>query len=307
MPDEYAGLRPRCPECATEAWRITDDLGDPIATSGKAMASLAVGACVFLAVLGGVPAILLGRGALKEIDQSKGMLRGRWMAIAGIVLGAFGCLATIPLFMAALGESREASRRYQCVNNLKQIGLALHNYHQANGCFPAAAIVDAEGRPLLSWRVAILPYFQADPRLADFHLDEPWDSPHNFALLKFMPGTYACPSDETLKPGTTGYRAVLGGAFTSDFEPLQIKDFTDGTSNTLFIGESLQAVPWTKPDDLAVGGGLPLHGLGSRHNNGFNALFVDGSVHFLKSTIDPNLLDALITRNGGEVISSDAY
>ena len=95
----------------------------------------------------------------------------------------------------------------------------------------------------------------------------------------------------------TGYRAVVGArtAFTPDFKPLRIDEFTDGTSNTLFIGESLQAVPWTKPDDLAVGGGLPLYGLGSHHgyqNNGFNALLVDGSVRFLKSTISPSVLSA---------------
>ncbi len=305
MPDEYAGLHARCSDCATREWRIADD-PEPIATSGKAKASLAVGACVFLGVVSGAPAVLLGRAALKEIDQSKGTLRGRGTAIAGIVLGVFGCLVTIPLLLLPQ-EAVEASWRGQCVNNLKQIGLALHNYHAVNGCFPAAAIVDKEGRPLLSWRVAILPLLESEDLYERFHLDEPWDSPHNLGLLNLMPSCFACPSDETLKPGATGYRAVLGGAFTSDFKPLRFADFPDGTSNTLFVGESLQAVPWTKPDDLAVGGGLPLHGLGSRHDDGFNALLVDGSVRFLKNAIDPNVLSALITRGGGEVISSDGY
>ena len=100
----------------------------------------------------------------------------------------------IALLLPAVQSAREAARRAQCVNNLKQIGLAMHNYASANGGFPPAAIVDPRGKPLLSWRVAILPYLDANPLYAKFKLDEPWDSPHNKELLKYMPAVYGCPS-----------------------------------------------------------------------------------------------------------------
>jgi hypothetical protein len=198
------------------------------------------------------------------------------MAIAGIVLGLIGCLFTAPLFLPAIRSSREAARRGQCTNNFKEIGLALHNYHDVNGSLPPAAITDKDGRPLLSWRVAILPYLESSPLYARFHLDEPWDSPHNLALLDPMPPVYACPSDRTRKPGMTGYQAVIGPAtaFTPDFKPLRFQDFTDGLEGTLLVSESRRCVPWTKPEDLPLDMGLPLTRLGSHHgyhNNGFNA------------------------------------
>ena len=142
------------------------------------------------------------------------------------------------------------------------------------------------------------PSSKRSPLYSRFHLDEPWDSPHNLALLEPTPFVYACPSDLTRKPGTTGYLAVIGSrtAFTPDFRLLSFRDFTDGTSNTLIVGESLRSVPWTKPEDLPLDLSVPLSGLGSHHgyhNNGFNALFADGSVRFLKHSISPSVLVAL--------------
>ena len=185
----------------------------------------------------------------------------------------------------------------------------MHNYHQVYGCLPAAATTDKNGNPLLSWRVAILPFMEADPLYAKFHLDEPWDSPHNLSLLDQMPSFYACPSDATLKPGMTTYQAIIGPntAFTPDFKPMRFADITDGTSNTLIIGESRHAVPWTKPEDLPFDTTVPLSGLGSFHNTGFNVLFADGSVRFIKSSINPSTLESIITRNGNEVVSADSY
>ena len=82
----------------------------------------------------------------------------------------------IALLLPAVQSAREAARRAQCVNNLKQIGLAFHNYHSANNAFPRAAITDKQGKPLLSWRVAILPYIGQQGLYNRFNLDEPWDS-----------------------------------------------------------------------------------------------------------------------------------
>ena len=87
----------------------------------------------------------------------------------------------------------ENAARSQCINNLKQIGLAMHNYHAMHKTFPPAYTVDKAGKPLLSWRVLILPYLEQDALYKEFHLDEPWDSEHNRALIDRMPATYRCP------------------------------------------------------------------------------------------------------------------
>src|SRR6202789_1676353 len=106
----------------------------------------------------------------------------------------------IALLLPAVQAAREAARRAQCVNNLKQIGLAMHNYHSANDAFPMPAITDKDGKPLLSRRVAILPYIEKQELYNKFKLEEPWDSPHNKALLKEMPTTYLCPSQHKVEP-----------------------------------------------------------------------------------------------------------
>ena len=123
-----------------------------------------------------------------------------------------------------------------------------------------------------------------------------------------MPNFYACPADRARKPGMTNYVVVIGPdtAFTPDFKPLALPDFTNGTSNTILLGETRRGIPWTKPEDLYVDMNVPLTGLGSHHgyhDNGFNVVFADGSVRFLKSTIDPNVLGQLLRRNGGQEVS----
>ena len=220
--DADAGRLARCPDCGREltvpkpAPLLDAEFASweprPSVTSGGAIASLVLGALFFFACLSGLPAIVFGYRALGEIERSGGRLKGKGMAVAGIVLGVIGCLLTVALFLPAFRSAREAARRAQCTNNLKQIGLAFHNYQEANGSLPPAAITDRNGKPLLCWRVAILPYLESSPLYSRFHLDEPWDSPHNLALLDPMPMVYACPSDRNRKPGMTGYQVVVGPA-----------------------------------------------------------------------------------------------
>ena len=152
----------------------------------------------------------------------------------------------IALLLPAVQAAREAARRAQCVNNIKQILLAMHNYISANGAFPRD-ITDKNGKPLLSWRVAILPYLEQGALFAKFKLDEPWDSPHNKELLKYIPLTYQCPSRANPQPNTTAYRGFAGpGALFETGRDIRLAAITDGTSNTIAVVEAKEAVSWTK-------------------------------------------------------------
>ena len=95
------------------------------------------------------------------------------------------------------------------MNQLHQIARAMHNYEQANNGFPPAYSVDKNGKPLLSWRVAILPYLEEEDLHEQFHLDEPWDSEHNKKLIARMPAVFRCP-DSQAAPGKTTYLTVRG-------------------------------------------------------------------------------------------------
>ncbi|HWE38744.1 MAG TPA: DUF1559 domain-containing protein [Isosphaeraceae bacterium] len=219
-----------------------------------------------------------------------------------------GAGVAVGLLLPAVQAAREAARRTQCVNNLKQIGLAMHNYESANGAFPPAVIADKAGKPLLSWRVAILPYVERKDLYDRFHLDEPWDSPHNKPLIAEMPTVYRCPSDRKSQPGQTTYRVYSGprAAFEGK-EGQRIASFTDGLSNTLLVVETQDAVPWTKPEPLAYDWAKPKPPAlpTSPHPGGFNVLMGDGAVRFFKKSLDPDTYKKLVSRNAGEIIPAD--
>lgn len=133
---------------------------------------------------------------------------------------------------------------------------------------------------------------------------------HNKALLKEMPTLYSCPNRVKPEPFTTTYQVLVGK--TAMFEKDQdvgVPDITDGTSNTLLVVEAKKGVPWTKPDDLTFdpAAAASLCGAGSTHPGGFNAAMGDGSVRFIKDTINLQTFRNLTTRNGGEVVSADSF
>jgi len=113
-----------------------------------------------------------------------------------VVIAIIGVL--VALLLPAVQAAREAGRRNAAANELKQIAIAMHNYHDTNKHFPARTIRDAEGKALLSWRVAVLPYIDQIDLYNQFHLDEAWDSPHNKSLIGKMPSLFADPNP---KPG----------------------------------------------------------------------------------------------------------
>jgi hypothetical protein len=207
---------------------------------------------------------------------------------------------------------RETAARSQCTNNLKQIGLAMHNYHTRHKTFPPAYTADKAGKPLLSWRVLILPYLEQDALYKEFHLDEPWDSEHNRTLIDRMPSTYRCPagSSKRADQSKTTYLTPRGKAtIFPGSEGIKIQKITDGTSNTIFFVDASdgRAVTWTKPDDWDVDPNLDLKGIFGHHPGGTVVGLADGSVRFIKDSVAPGILEQLVTRDGGEVISSDEF
>jgi prepilin-type processing-associated H-X9-DG protein len=203
------------------------------------------------------------------------------------------------------GRQRLAASRVRSQNNLRQIALAMHNFSDNTGRMPPAAIYDRSGKPLLSWRVIILPYIEQDALYKQFHLDEPWDSDHNKKLLAQIPPIYTTAGPKG--PPLTHYQGFHGkGAFFEGKTGIRFPaDIPDGTSNTIMIVEAADAVPWTKPQDLPYDPDKPLPKLGGLSEGGFNAAFCDGSVHFILNKVPATTLHLLIQRNDGQVIPGD--
>jgi hypothetical protein len=211
----------------------------------------------------------------------------------------------VGLLLPAVQAAREAARRTVSSNNMKQIMLAMHNYNAVMGRFPARANFDKQGKPLLSWRVLILPYLEEQTLYNQFRLDEPWDSPNNKKLIPLMPALYQNPSQPP-KRGMASYLAVCGKGLAFDGDQgRRIADFTKGTSTTIMLVEADadRAVIWTKPDDWECDAARPLAGLGNAHPSGFSAGFADGSVRLISGTMDPRVFYALLTLAGGEGVN----
>jgi prepilin-type processing-associated H-X9-DG protein len=207
-------------------------------------------------------------------------------------------------------QASEADRRARCANNLEQIGQAMHRYRSTHGTFPPAYSMSPEAKPLLSWRVHILPFLQQKALYNEFHKDESWDSPHNASLISRMPAIYTCPSESRgqATAGKTSYLTPRGPAtIFPGAEAVKMQKITDGLSNTILVAEAndAAAVIWTKPEDWDIAVELRAQSLFGHHPDGTNFAFADGSALFLKKTITPKALRALTTRNGAEVVSPD--
>jgi prepilin-type processing-associated H-X9-DG protein len=330
-PDENARHPALCPLCQRALIQpqpklaLDAELADfhdfpPSRTSGKAIASLTLGLFPIVASLitgqpaifflgwciTGVPAIILGMLGLRDVNNPKKRVAGNGLAKTGIVLGALTTI--IVVMMGLFSEGRETPRRAICANNLKQIAMAMHDYESAFGSFPPAATYDKDGKPLLSWRVLLLPYLEERGLYDQFHLDEAWDSPSNKPLADRMPRMFQCPSGD-LSQGLTMYEVIVDprSVFTGKPAGVPISNVSDGTSKTLLVVEGKSPVPWSKPSDLSLPASKPLLGMGSKHPGGFNAAMADASVRFIRTegndAISPQDLRALVTRDGHEEVA----
>jgi hypothetical protein len=220
-------------------------------------------------------------------------------------------LATIsmaPCWIPVLLTTREAACDTVVADQLREIGVAMRHFEGASRHeFPASALCDGRGKPLLSWRVQILPFIKGGLGLyREFHLDEPWDSPHNVKLLDRMPAVFA--SAASSKPATTRMMVFTGdGApFRGNVKP-SCDAIRDGLAFTIMVVEAGddKAVPWTKPQDLSFDPRNPAAVLGSIPQHGFHALFFDGTVQRIKRTIRPTSLRNLIDPADGQVVDRD--
>lgn len=188
----------------------------------------------------------------------------------------------------------------QSLDKLNRLVLAIHSYESAHNHFPKD-ITDKDGKPLLSWRVAILPYLDLDFLYAQFKLDEPWDGPNNRKLAAFMPDVFRAPVQDR-KAADTYYQAIAGpGAAFDATAKITFENIADGTSQTLLLVEAGPPVPWTKPADIPfVPNGKPPV-LEGPYTDSVHVAAADGSTFRMKPKPDPDPLTAFITRAGGEV------
>ncbi len=212
----------------------------------------------------------------------------------------------VGMLLPAVQQVREAARRTQSMNNLRQIALATLNYESAYQKFPTN-IVDKDGNPLLSWRVAILPFIEENELYDQFHLDEPWDSEHNIQLLPMMPQSFQSPNvplaDRTVYLGFDGQGTIFGK------DKITFANIPDGSSNTILAVEANmdEAVEWSRPKDIPFSPERDVREVGEVRPGGFLAVFCDGSVHFLQASIDQETLNNLIQRNDGNIVDHNRY
>lgn len=200
-------------------------------------------------------------------------------------------------------QMTEWNGKSQSISNLYRIVNAMQRYHDKNGRYPPAVVTDADGKPLYSWRVLLLPYMNGEATYKRFHLNRAWDHPSNLPLLDQMPAAFAAPG---LKPGatTTHYQVLTGpGGMFDAPDGRKQTEIPDGNAFTFLIVESPDAVPWTKPADVAFNPNR-VPKLGGVVASGFNAAMANGSVRFFRhGKATPAMLRGLFTRAGGEKIA----
>ncbi|MGL5098318.1 MAG: DUF1559 domain-containing protein [Planctomycetia bacterium] len=227
---------------------------------------------------------------------------------------------------AAVPGIVEGDRRKTCQARMKQIGTALHAYHNEYQCYPPAYVADENGKPMHSWRVLILPHLGRRDLYERYRFDEPWNSPANATLAAEGADLFGCPSDTGRPAGATNYAALSGIVPHSDWDrewkkkhpggyygprvaawngktPTQSRDFRDGLSNTFLVVEIVDAgVPWMEPRDLdAATMTLGINvakgtSISSRHGGFAHLLYADGSVRSLSDFTDPTIVGQKSTR-----------
>jgi hypothetical protein len=208
-------------------------------------------------------------------------------------------LVPIVLAGAILTQDRQPPGLAHRERNLIRIVLALHAYHERYSRFPGHAIADPDGQPLLSWRVALLPFLGQEQLYRRFKLDEPWDSPSNKKLLGEMPAVYALPVGKK-DTSRTPYQVFVGpGTVFESVRGISISGIPDGVGNTLLVIEAAYDVEWTRPKELPYRAGRRLPPIAGRFPDGFLAAYADGRVRLISNDFDLRRMRLAIVRNDG--------
>ena len=187
-----------------------------------------------------------------------------------------------------------AEQRKEVRENLKQIVIAVHTYHDANNRWPCDT-------PALSWRVLLLPYLEEGELYKQFDQAEAWDGPKNKKLIDKLPKVFA-PTRVTAEKGETFYRGFAGDGAFGGGPKMGIFGITDGTSNTVAVIDAGEPVAWTKPGtDLVIDRKEEFPKMGGMIDGDFSCVMCDGSPRTLKREFDAKELEKFVTRAGGEI------
>ena len=285
-----------------------DDMPRRRGSNGIATAAMVLGMLsLILTVFAGIPAIICGAIGLARVKETG---TGKSTALAGLILGIVGCLVCpfaligVGLLLPAVSKVREAASRMNDSNHFKETALATYGYEEKMGEFPRPFFKDQKmTNENLSWRVALLNYAEQPSKYdLSFNYAKAWDSPENQKPSNQLIDMYVSKSDP---PGTTQTRIQgfvgPGTMFDPTVPSVKFQMVTDGTSNTILFAESRTLVPWAAPQDMPYSANGPLPQLGNPTRPGFIVCMADGSVKFVKNTVNPAVLRGYITRNDGIV------
>jgi hypothetical protein len=243
----------------------------------------------------------------KTAGQSPGRKIGR------MVFGCFGVAFVFALLVALLlpatRSAREPARRSQCRNNLREIGLALLEYEEAHHALPPAYTVDADGKPLHSWRTLILPFMEQRELYKTIDLSKPWDDPANKTAFEASIPPYRCPSVDCPATHTTYLAVVAPGGCFRPARPRELPEITDDRDLTLMVIEvaAERAVHWMSPTDA---GESEIVNLGTvtklPHPSVVQAVTASGSVLLVGANSKQDKLRALISIAGNDDVIAGA-
>jgi hypothetical protein len=245
---------------------------------------------------------------MNEPKQGAAQRAENWLGLTALVACGIVPVVTVSYLVAC--HWRAAAQK-RCKENLKQIGVALHLYHDRYGSFPPAYLTLPDGKAAHSWRVLLLPFLGHQELYNAYDMAEPWDGPGNRKLAGRMPPIYRCPSSSSRHPDETNYLAVVGGetAWPGGIA-VRVQDIRDGTSLTAHVVESHNTgFSWLAPRDLTVaeascGINTQLdRGISSRHGSGANFLFCNGTTRHVSSDVNLKILRWIMTISSGRPIA----